>query len=440
MGILDKFINTLLFNSKTKPGMETQYPVDAIHTSLRVINESIDIARKSKNIETQLSRLGVAEDTLKRAKVEAGKFLIDVNGFNQAEKEINRIRNAIQEGTPVEIEGMIDLDITDPFASESRNFLKEATVLKKEKKYSEACKKLYEAYSANGSENLMIEDRLRLPMYLQLAGRNDEGWDELNRLLKVYNDEFSQPRIHNQMRIFLRKENNENASNPVRVSSQVEVERKSNIDFDYCRSNQDIYIGFEFHATLQLHIPLRVLMRHGEIHSDMNSEPPKIAMNMSEGFWFPKLKPYSELGMKEMPEAFHTSDLGPVLPSNYLPFLVTLREILESNESIDDRVKMLIEYPMNVEWNDYVSKRGGMGSIIDKFFPRFIDTIPSLSVATVDELFNFGLDTPNAIATTNDDVLLSISGIGKSKLKTIRDYCVKTTKNRNNTRVDKVTR
>jgi hypothetical protein len=144
--------------------------------------------------------------------------------------------------------------------------------------------------------------------------------------------------------------------------------------------------------------------------------------------------------MKEMPEAFHTSDLGPVLPSNYLPFLVTLREILESNESIDDRVKMLIEYPMNVEWNDYVSKRGGMGSIIDKFFPRFIDTIPSLSVATVDELFNFGLDTPNAIATTNDDVLLSISGIGKSKLKTIRDYCVKTTKNRNNTRVDKVTR
>ncbi|MBU1339480.1 MAG: hypothetical protein KKD56_10475, partial [Acidobacteria bacterium] len=59
---------------------------------------------------------------------------------------------------------------------------------------------------------MMIQERLRLPMYLQLAGRNDEAWDELNRLNVQYVDQFSQPVIANQMRVFLQKEGNEGAS------------------------------------------------------------------------------------------------------------------------------------------------------------------------------------------------------------------------------------
>lgn len=99
----------------------------------------------------------------------------------------------------------------------ARNLLKEATALKKEKKYIEACDKLREAYSADGAENLMIADRLRLPMYLQLAGKNDEAWGELNRLDARYVDQYSEAGIMAQMSIFLQKENNEAALNPVRV-------------------------------------------------------------------------------------------------------------------------------------------------------------------------------------------------------------------------------
>jgi hypothetical protein len=88
----------------------------------------------------------------------------------------------------------------------AREMLKEATVLKKEKKYDEACEKLKEAFSLDGAGDLMVKERMRLPMYLQLAKRNDEGWRILNELNIKYTDVFSQAEIANQMRVFLQKE------------------------------------------------------------------------------------------------------------------------------------------------------------------------------------------------------------------------------------------
>ncbi|MBN2017563.1 MAG: hypothetical protein JW794_05485 [Candidatus Cloacimonetes bacterium] len=88
----------------------------------------------------------------------------------------------------------------------AREKLKKATILKNEKKYDEACKILKEAFSLKGSNDLMIKERLRLPMYLQLANKNDEGWRILNELNVKFVDVFSQAEIANQMRIFLQKE------------------------------------------------------------------------------------------------------------------------------------------------------------------------------------------------------------------------------------------
>ncbi len=88
----------------------------------------------------------------------------------------------------------------------ARILLKEATQLKKEKKFDDACKKLEMAYSAPDAAELMIEERLRLPMYLQLSGKNDEGWKILNQLNIKYTDVFSQAEIADQMRIFLQRE------------------------------------------------------------------------------------------------------------------------------------------------------------------------------------------------------------------------------------------
>ena len=88
-----------------------------------------------------------------------------------------------------------------------RELLKEATKLKKEKKYDEACDKLKEAYSSAGSDDeITITDRLRLPMFLQLEGKSKEGWKVINELNKEFTDAISQEKISNQMRIFLQKD------------------------------------------------------------------------------------------------------------------------------------------------------------------------------------------------------------------------------------------
>jgi len=90
----------------------------------------------------------------------------------------------------------------------AREMLKKATVLKKEKKYDEACNKLKQAFLSEGASDLLAKERMRLPMYLQLAKKNDEGWKILNEINVEYTDVFSQAEIANQMRVFLQKEKN----------------------------------------------------------------------------------------------------------------------------------------------------------------------------------------------------------------------------------------
>jgi hypothetical protein len=202
----------------------------------------------------------------------------------------------------------------------------------------------------------------------------------------------------------------------------------------------DIVVGLEFCATLQLRTPLRVLVRNGEIYTKNDGKQPKIAIEQWEGCWIPKLKSFSELGLKEPLEGTSASDIGQVYPREYLPFLIDVRKIVELNDTIDNRIYKIFQHPPTNEWMFYVNKHGGLESLSKKFFPLFLDTIPKLNNESIERLKELGLDTPNAIAQTHDDILLSVNGIGKAKLKTIRDYCVGITKNRDNKRVDTVNR
>lgn len=262
--------------------IEEQTILMCIQSCFRVVNESIEIARKSKNLDTKISRLRVARDSLKEAQRKASQFSLEVGGFIEAEAEINRIDEAIKAGTPTEIAGMPHIEINDAFASPARGLLKEATALKKEKKFAQACSKLREAYSAEGSENLMIEDRLRLPMYLQLAGQNDEGWKELNRLDAKHTDQFSEARILAQMSIFLKKEKNEAASNPVRIIlreknreqdriSAMQKNRESNIAT--LKANADITPTVRWLSVLDSDTCLRCGVRDGLEWDTLTQEP-----------------------------------------------------------------------------------------------------------------------------------------------------------------------
>jgi hypothetical protein len=227
-------------------------------------------------------------------------------------------------------------------------------------------------------------------------------------------------------------------SNPKIITT---IEESQNNINKLWRANDDIIKGLEFVATLQLRTPLRVLLRHGETHTDINTEPPKIIKEMWEGIWVTKTKTYRELGVDvgEMAPGTHASDVGQVIPDDYIPFLIAIRKIVELNEPIENRINKLREMPILDEWKTYVDKHWGIEAIIERFFPEFVATIPKISAA-IDELSELGLETPNRIAAAPDETLLSIKGIGQSKLKTIRDYCAGITKNRDADRVENVIR
>jgi len=224
------------------------------------------------------------------------------------------------------------------------------------------------------------------------------------------------------------------------ASAEPREESQNNIN-KLWRGNDDIIKGLEFIATLQLRTPLRVLLRHGEIHTDIKTEPPKTIKEMWEGAWVQKTKTFRELGcdVDEVAPGTHASDVGQVLPADYLPFLIAIRRVVETDEPIENRINKLREMPIWDEWKTYVEKHGGIETISGRFFPEFIDTIPKISAA-IDELSELGLETPNRIAAAPDETLLSIKGIGQSKLKTIRDYCAGITKNRDADRVENVIR
>lgn len=219
-------------------------------------------------------------------------------------------------------------------------------------------------------------------------------------------------------------------------------EESQNNKIELWKANDDIIKGLEFCATMRLRTPLRVLLRHGEIHTNPNTKPPKIAMEMWEGIWTTKTQTYRELGIDiDEPQGTCASDIGqiPQAGGEYLKFLIEVRKIVELDESIENRIEKLREMPMVSDWKTYVEKHGGIETISGRFFPEFIDTIPKIS-ATIDELSELGLETPNRIAAAPDETLLSIKGIGQSKLKTIRDYCAGITKNRDADRVENVIR
>ena len=190
--------------------------------------------------------------------------------------------------------------------------------------------------------------------------------------------------------------------------------------------NQGIIKGVRFSATLQLRTPLRVLKHHHEFF-DGSGPPPRFAEETWEGIWIPVTKSWKELSGKDIDEFEGTmsSDVRYV-PSdggNYLKFLLVIRDIVEHRDSITDRRSKLESEINNKKWNDFVQKLGGVKTITDYFFPRFIDILPGLQKETVDSLRERNLNTPASITTISDKKLLDLKGIGPAKLKKIREAC-----------------
>jgi hypothetical protein len=94
--------------------------------------------------------------------------------------------------------------------------LKEATSLKKSGDIEGAILKLQSAYRAIAKTNITwsVNTFIRLPQYLQIAGRSDDAWREFNNLLLGYPNQLNSLEvlpmdhsiIYDKMRLFLQRE------------------------------------------------------------------------------------------------------------------------------------------------------------------------------------------------------------------------------------------
>lgn len=91
-------------------------------------------------------------------------------------------------------------------------YLRKATQLKKEGDIEAAISSLRTAYGIAGKD-IGVDERIRLPQYLQIAGRNDEAWKEFNDLIIEAGSSqikelayFDLENIYDKMRLFLQRE------------------------------------------------------------------------------------------------------------------------------------------------------------------------------------------------------------------------------------------
>lgn len=102
-------------------------------------------------------------------------------------------------------------NLGEPIGSSAHDLLNIATKQKKKGDLEGAIETLRKAYKINEANNEGIGNTafLQLPMYLQAAGKNDEGWNEFNKLLL---DGWSADTsldfyyIYDKMRLFLQRE------------------------------------------------------------------------------------------------------------------------------------------------------------------------------------------------------------------------------------------
>lgn len=230
-------------------------------------------------------------------------------------------------------------------------------------------------------------------------------------------------------------------SNSPIIFSTIEESEKNKIEF--WRRHPDLMGGLEFCATFQMRTPLRILKRHGELHTDINKSPPKIAAEMWQGIWIWlwNTKTFRQLGIQiDEFEGSIASEIGPVNPADYLPFLIAVRTIVEARESIDVRIGKLHALQLIDKWAGFANAHGGMNQLAERFFPFIVNCIPQIPMTARHHLSDLGLNTANQLAAATDEALLSVRGIGPAKVQVLRCFCAGIIENRDAERLDYVFR
>lgn len=190
---------------------------------------------------------------------------------------------------------------------------------------------------------------------------------------------------------------------------------------------RDLLVGLEFIATLQIRTPLAVLEHHGEFHPGPPSAAPKYA-SLADGFWSYKTKSLSELARRPLPtldksESLQASDIGPIEASHYLPFLKQFRRIVESDDSVENKLLRLAQLRQNN------SEFEALWSRLEVAYPDFptsffylqLTAVPGIGRILARRLFQHGFVDLATLQSAAGEQLEAVPGVGSKLAKKIRE-------------------
>lgn len=165
-------------------------------------------------------------------------------------------------------------------------------------------------------------------------------------------------------------------------------------------SNDSLADGYEFHATLDTHTPLKALEHHGEIRREPRSKLPEYG-DSRDGIWFEFLEDYNSQPSNE--------DL------RELEFLKKFRKIYEGDLSHQwkrEAISALIE-----EYHDV-----RQASFAKSWYLWELWEIPGVSTSIAEILYFEGIKSKENVKVASNEELLGIPGIGPGRLRQIRAY------------------
>lgn len=185
-------------------------------------------------------------------------------------------------------------------------------------------------------------------------------------------------------------------------------------------SNNKLFEGLEFNATLQFRTPLEVLIHHGKIYRG-NGEPPKYAKEIWQGTWSPKIKEKYDLKI----DTGVATDIGSLTSEEanlYLNFLIKFHTISEGKLSVEEKIIKIKELEKN-DFNFkkyYKKKSGGDKDFLESHFHLLIANI--LSPKITKSLNDAGFRRLQDLKGVDAKALLQLDGVGKATIDKIAAY------------------
>lgn len=179
--------------------------------------------------------------------------------------------------------------------------------------------------------------------------------------------------------------------------------------------------GCRFIATLQIRTPISVLVHHGETFKGPPSQAPKYC-SQEHGIWLLDAPDVLSMGETEC-----ASDIGPVKPSQYLPFLKAFRQIVESE--LDHQTKLTQLNALSTASKRYeeiwkILERN-YDNFPHSFFYRELQALPGVGLKTARVIYEAGFTSMDKVREATDAQLQELPGVGKGLIGKIRDYFAK---------------